>query len=318
MDHRSSSRSRVLNFAFQQAVEVLADMKESALFVAPDGQVCLHVAPKWNELLAAISRLGPLGIVTSNDEMRQAVCVPGADLTPVPSGGGWIDLANSGEELVLEPSDWLFALAVEERMAPGTLFGFQFFDYQALGQMKILLTNESSLDGFVEIASRFAGDGTPPRPVAVEPTSAPLSAQPGVVPDDDVRGLWPLTRHDVPGRFFPGLHGVTRQAALRVVGHQSATPMESKKLVEAILDARRKRLRLRCTLFNRQLVHSIEITPRRLERCPHFLYVFDEAAEIHVPLNGVEIWRLWHAEGCSFSVDLLTQHDERLALIEGW
>lgn len=320
MNHRSSPRNRALNFAFPQNGELLSGTEESGLFVARDGQICLQLVPEWEELLGAISRLGPLGIVTSHGEMRQALCVSGIEFVPMPGGNVYVGLSDAGSELTLDAQDWMFALAVEEKTTLGTLFGFQFFDHQGRGQMKILLANESNLDGFVGIAMRFGADGVPPDSVeSDQPHALVAAAQSGIAPDvETVRCLWPRTRHNIAGRFFPGMPGVTRQAALRAVGHEWATPMEAEKLVRAILDARRKQTPLRCTLFNCHLAHSIKLMPRRLERCERFLHVFDEAAEFHVPLTDMDIWRLWHVESCSFSVDLLLPQGDRLGLIEGW
>lgn len=309
MEPSEPSRGRALGFAFSRG-EALLGIEESQLFVAEDGEVCLTLAPCWSGLLNEISHLGPVALITHHSQARLVTCQGPAEFGMVPGSTTWVEL-NSG--LSIDTRDWLFALAVEERVSNGALFGLQFFDRQGAGQLKVLLTSEANLENYLGLALRFGLGGLPPTVPA--PHALNSSTPPSVLPDvAALRALWPTARHDLPGRFFPGLPGVTRRAALETAGDDFARPLSGYHLVAALLYARRENLALRCTLFNDHLSHTVTLRLRHLERCPCALHIIDEHGEFHLLTEpGVQTWVI--RQGSGPAVELITDEGDRVGLL---
>ncbi|HWL54591.1 MAG TPA: ChuX/HutX family heme-like substrate-binding protein [Chthoniobacteraceae bacterium] len=283
------------------------------LFRAEGGEVCAALSCDWDALLSGMSELGPVALITHNRSVRLAMLVEQVDFAHEPLSDSYIELQSG---LIADPQEWTYALAVQENLPSGAIFGFQFFDRTGQGQLKVVLTREAQLEHFFAMVEEHGVGGYPPA-CAEEPPSRTSDATPPLLPGRTLlRGLWKRTRHETGGRFFPGLPGITRLAALQNVGDDLARPITLNHFLATLMALRRKRLPARFTLFNRHLTHGVNLRARQLERCPQGVHLFDSEGEFHLSTESPLLYWLIR-DGGQTSFEIIAPCGERVALVSG-
>jgi|GEM_PF-2877687 len=286
--------------------------RDGRFFQAEGGELCATLDSRWEALLGALGGLGPVAIILHNPHLRIASITRRLDFQPEPESGTFVELSSG---LMVDPGDWAYALAVEERVPGGVIFGFQFFDHRGRGQLKLLLTRQARPAAFFDLLKAHVAGGFPPEVERADAVAEPVVPTPTPPGRRLLRRLWRVTRHETGGWFFPGLPGVSRLSVLRHVGQVYARPVAFESLIPLLLEARRAELPLRVTLFSHGAAHAICCLPRYVERCPEGLHLFDAESEFHL-FSGEETLYWIISKGGHAAVEIISTTGQRLGLIE--
>ncbi len=308
MKRTRPSSERIHPFAFPSAPAIDRGFR-GHFFRAEGGEICVPLGNRWEELLGELEGLGPVALITHNSHVRLAALTAAPEFAPEPGSTSYTELRSG---LHVESADWAYALAVQEEVILGTIFGFQFFDHHGKGQLKILLSREAQIEHFLWMLRRHGVGGYPPDPEAEVPGCGPSNP---VMPDREaLRALWPITRHEIGGHFFPGLPGVTRLAAVQAVGEPYARQVGFEAVLAWILQLRRKGMLMRFSLYSRRLTHAATLAPHRVERCPQGLHLFDQENELHF-LRGEELLYWVIRAGGHDALEVIDASGRRIGLI---
>lgn len=294
------------------ASEIFPSCVQDKLFKTDRGDICLCLHEVWPSLLADLGLLGPAMLVTRSEQLAVISFRRQLDFVAVPGGTEMMEL---GSGLCLDINDLNAVIAGQEAHS-GNL-SFHFFDRDGRGVFKVLLAPGADMDGFAHLTRHYAK--CPLRPTS-PPARAHTALTGGFVLAEQRESFLAAWEHLDPaagGDYLPGVHDVTWSDALRLAGRERAIFLTKVDLMKAILAAHHDNTPLQITGWDRGLHHSVNVTPRRLERCSQCFHLFDVESEAHLFFEAeMEVWVGFHGEKQTPALHIFSGKGERRGLIQ--
>ncbi len=254
-----------------------------ALYFISENSICIRLQELWPQLLQDLSDLGEVVLMSRNSA---AVLDSTRLRLEFASLQGLNEAIDLNGEFTLFTEKWAYALAVEEKKYAGKLFSVQFFTAHNESSLKVILTRNANLEGFLELIG-FYFHGEPLSKVKYSPTISPQ------VPSFERRQLlelWTSQIHLSLSNEIPGIPGFSRYEALKQLGPGWARQL-SESFNSFVEFAWREQLPLHITLLNPGVVHECDLRIQSVQQCPCYLHAFGGQSNFHFKApSGSSTW----------------------------
>ncbi|AGA32301.1 Hemin transport protein HmuS [Thioalkalivibrio nitratireducens DSM 14787] len=254
-------------------------VSEGELVASGCGTTAVRLQPRWQPLLHALGRVGPVMALTRNEH---AVHERHGRYRNIRLFGNMGLVLDDNVDLRLFLAHWHHAFAVTEATVDGHRKSLQIFDSDGTAVHKVYLTAQSDEAAYRNVVEEFRSPvQTPllavvPRPVA--PTTRPEEAI-------DVAGLrrhWDALQdthdfHDLLQQF-----GVTRIQAMRLAGEERAREVAPDALRQVFESARDAALPIMVFVGSPGVVQIHTGTVSRLHEVGEWYNVLDPTFNLHV------------------------------------
>lgn len=279
-------RLRARDVAEQLAVS------EAELIASRLGLDTLRLRPVWAELLPALENLGRVMVLTRNEH-----CVherKGIYRETSIGGSGKMGLVVSPDiDLRLFLSGWHSLFAVEQQTARGMQRSLQVFDQQGMAVHKVFLTEDSDLDAWGALLSRFA---EPTQLAHLDLQTAP--AKPAARPDAQINAAaladdWAKLKDVHHFHAMLNRNKVGRLQALRLVGRQWAEPLDQQALPAVMTEAATQQLPVMLFVGNHHCIQIHGGPIHNLRWVGDWFNVLDADFNLHLKMPAVaQLWRV--------------------------
>lgn len=279
-------RLRTRDVAEQLAVS------EAELIASRLGIDTLRLRPEWAQLLPALEGLGRVMVLT-----RNAHCVherKGVYRETTVAGSGKMGLVVSPDiDLRLFLSGWHSLFAVEQQTTRGLQRSLQVFDQQGMAIHKVFLTEQSDLDAWGQLLSRFA-EADQSAQLDLQP--APIKQAERVDSEVDTGALAEDWRQLKDVHHFHAMlnrNKVGRLQALRLVGREWAEPLATQALPTVMTEAAAQQLPIMVFVGNRHCIQIHTGPVHELRWVGDWFNVLDADFNLHLKMPAVaQLWRV--------------------------
>ncbi|SER89902.1 hemin-degrading factor [Halopseudomonas bauzanensis] len=279
-------RLRTRDVAEQLAVS------EAELIASRLGIDTLRLRPEWAQLLPALEGLGRVMVLT-----RNAHCVherKGVYRETTVAGSGKMGLVVSPDiDLRLFLSGWHSLFAVEQTTTRGLQRSLQVFDQQGMAIHKVFLTEQSDLDTWGQLLSRFA-EADQSAQLDLQP--APIKQAERVDSEVDTGALAEDWRQLKDVHHFHAMlnrNKVGRLQALRLIGREWAEPLATQALPTVMTEAAAQQLPIMVFVGNRHCIQIHTGPVHELRWVGDWFNVLDADFNLHLKMPAVaHLWRV--------------------------
>lgn len=273
----------------QAAAELGVSEMELVLLRRDEGLVPLR--PEFPRLLEAMHSVGPVMILTRNEEVVHEVTAAFGEFRT--SSSGVMGLAVGDIDIRVFFSHWQYGFRVLEETRSGQRESLQFFDEYGTAVHKIYRVAETDADAWAQLVERFAAADRFPEPPAERRPQTERS-DPAAVDVTALRQGWSALKDVHHFNALLKKHKVDRLTALELVGTDWARRLEQ-DTGRNILDRLLERLHdSRCPAMyfvgNPGIVQIYTGQVHNLRRTGPWMNILDPGFSLHANTDGIRQW----------------------------
>lgn len=267
-------------------------VSEAELVASRLGMDTLRLRPEWTQLLTALESLGRVMVLTRNEHCVHERKGVYREITVGASGKMGL-VVSPDIDLRLFLSGWHSLFAVEQQTSRGLQRSLQVFDQQGVAVHKIFLTEDSDLDAWAELLSRFA-EAEQSAELDLLPAPAKREERADALVDGNALAKdWAQLKDVHHFHAMLNRNNVGRLQALRLVGREWAEPLDTQALPAILTDSAAQQLPVMVFVGNR---HCIQIHTGQLFNLRwvgDWFNVLDADFNLHLKMPAVvQLWRV--------------------------
>mgnify|MGYP001164005722 FL=1 len=296
-------------------------VSEMALVLLRRGTGLMPLKPAFDTLLEAMHQVGPVMILTRNDQVVHEVTAAFGEFKTSRSGA--MGLAVGEIDIRVFFNQWCHGFRVLEDGRSGPRESLQFFDRYGTAVHKIYRVEATDGAAWEQLLHRFADPDAWPVPPS-EARPVPERADPAAVPLAPFRADWASLKDVHHFHALLKKHGVDRLTALERVGPEWARRLENDGELP-VLDRLLEQLRAAACpamyfVGNPGMVQIYTGRVSHLRRTGPWMNVLDPGFSLHANTDGIEAWwvvRRPSVDGLITSVEAFNGQGELVLTVFG-
>lgn len=276
-------RARNENIRARDAAEKLG-VSEGELVACRVGDGIVRLNGPLGDIIKAMPALGTVMVLTRNDHVVHEKVGEFANVSVQPSHG---IVLNHDIDLRLFMTQWAHGFAVTEAVRSGIRHSLQFFGADGTAIHKIYVREDTNKDAYDELVAKFTSDDQKPGITVTAAAPAKADRPDADIDVDAFRAAWAGLQDT--HEFFGMLrdHGVGRQQAMRLIGEEFASEVETSAVVQMLERAAEDELPIMCFVGNPGCIQIHTGPVKTLKEMGPWFNVLDPKFNLHLRTDRI-------------------------------